>query len=291
MEIFEIIIDFLEKHWFGILGILIGAGLSFYFYEESNSPPRLSIFVDPIRTPIIDSSRFSSTTLRVLRPNGTEIKSDVTATKFYIWNNGRGSIKSTEILEPLLISIKDHNSVVLDYKILKVSRNVVKPVITGNPVDPNRSLMLSFSILEPEDGFTGQIIYEGPPKVEFSISGTIEKIRRITTNTKMRDSVILTLMVMYIVMPIVMLGHLLFQLFYQMHRNRRRLRELELDGKEDSDYIMRHYLKNRREERKRLFFTSAALIGVIFMSIYAISYLRKEASGMIIRNIPSSILP
>ena len=145
---------FVESNWFGILGIvgiiitIIGLRLSYYYYKMTTAPPEPVFLIDPARTKIIESKYIFETQLRVVRPNGDEIKGNVTSVRFYFGNNGRKSIKKSNILEPFVITLDDPNGEILDYKILKYSRQVVKPMVERNSVEPKRSLALSFSILE-----------------------------------------------------------------------------------------------------------------------------------------------
>ena len=151
-------------------------------YKKSIAKPEPVFLIDPVRTKIIESKHILETPLRVVRPNGDEIKGNVTSVRFYFWNNGRKSIKKSNILEPLVITLDDPNGEILDYKILKCSRKVVKPVVGLNSVDPSKSLSLSFAILEQEDGLTGQVIYRGEPEAKLVIYGTIEGVWKILTN-------------------------------------------------------------------------------------------------------------
>ena len=174
--------EFAKRHWFGIITIVITVSVPYYFYKKSISLPEPVFLLDPVRTKIIESDRFIDTPLRVVRANGDEIKGNVTSVRFYFWNNGRKSIKKSNILEPLVITLDDPNGEILDYKILKCSRKVVEPVVGLNSVDPNKNLLLSFAILEQGDGLTGQVIYRGEPEAKLVICGAIEGVRKILTN-------------------------------------------------------------------------------------------------------------
>jgi hypothetical protein len=197
--------------WVGLLIGIVGITLSIYFYKKSITKPEPVFLIDPVRTIIVDSKQFFETPLRVVRPSGDEIKGDITSVRFYFWNNGRNSVKKSNILEPLVITLDDPNGEILDYKILKCSRKVVKPVVGLNSVDPNKSLSLSFAILEQEDGLTGQVIYKGNPDAGLIISGVIENVREIITNRKMikrlfwKKYVISIIIVFFINVPLISL--------------------------------------------------------------------------------------
>lgn len=200
--------SFVKRNCVGIIGIIVtiivAIVVSLYFYKKSIAKPEPVFLVDPLRIEIIDSKHFSETQLRVVRSNGNEIKGDVTSVRFYFWNNGRKSIKPSNILEPLVITLNDPNGEILDYKILKCSRKVVKPIVDRDSVDPNRKLSVSFAILEKEDGLTGQIIYEGNPTANFMISGTIENVGEIITNAKAIRSYVRKRMCLFILLHMVL---------------------------------------------------------------------------------------
>jgi len=175
---------FINENWLGLLGILIGViGLvaCFYVYNLSKSTREPVFLVDPTRTEIIDSERFSETPLQIIRPNGDEIKGDITSALFYFWNKGKKPIKFADILEPISIHLRDDKGEILDYKILKISRKITHLKIERNLSNPKSSLVVSFNILEQNDGMTCQLIYKGKPTAVFSISGTIEGVKKIST--------------------------------------------------------------------------------------------------------------
>lgn len=181
--------EFAKRNWLGILaivGVFIGITsplLTIYFYKRTIAPPEPVFLIDPSRTVIVDSDRFFEAPLRIIRSNGDEIKGDVTSVRFYFWNDGRKSIKNSNILEPLVVTLDDPNGEILDYKILKCSRRVVNPLVERNSTEPNKSLDLSFSILEQNDGLTCQVIYGGNPEASLEIDGTIEGSRISTGAT------------------------------------------------------------------------------------------------------------
>lgn len=180
---------FVKRNWLMIVSIVSAIIITWftasYHYKKTMAPAEPVFLLDPARTIIVDSKRFLETPLRVIRPNGDEIKGDVTSIRFYFWNNSWKSIEPSNILEPLVITLDDLKGEILDYRILKYSREVVKPIIERSSGDPNKSLSISFRILEQEDGFTGQIVYKGNPDAGITISGTIKGARQITTTAKL----------------------------------------------------------------------------------------------------------
>ena len=172
------------RSWLAYIGLFIGIlGILFSVYTYlATQVYREPVFVvDPSRTVILHADPVLTTPIRVLKPNGEEIKSDLTTIKFFFWNNGPLAIKRDNILRDLIISLDAPEGEIIDYRILKVSREINKCEIS--PVlDTNKKLKINFLILKEGDGLSGQIMYEGPRDAGLKISGVIEGVPRILTN-------------------------------------------------------------------------------------------------------------
>jgi len=175
----------------GILGLvvgLVGVGSSYYFYQISRSEREPLFLTDSDRTIIIESNSIKDSPIKVVRENGTSIDGDISSIRFYFWNNGRQSVRSSDILKPLTLSFDDNKVEVLSFKILRSSRpDIVQPTLKRDSSNPSRRVQMGFSILETNDGFTGQIIYAGPRETELNISGAIEGVRDIKTGFGLSD--------------------------------------------------------------------------------------------------------
>jgi hypothetical protein len=154
----------------GIFGIFLAA----YFYQESIREREPFFVTDPVRTEILKSAQVQGVPIKVTRTNGSEIKSDLNSLRFYLWNNGKESIRDTNVLQKISIRIDDPNARIIYPTTLKVSREVTGISVAPDPQDPERVLLVSFKILEKNDGTTCQIIYEGRPDARLVISGVIE---------------------------------------------------------------------------------------------------------------------
>jgi hypothetical protein len=172
--------------WLGILGFLIGLigiGLAVWFYLISIAEREPVYLVDPDRTTIINSKSFPNTTLKVLKGDNTPIKEDVSSLRFYFWNNGKVPIEDNDILKPLVFSLSDPNTQILDVKILKASRDeIVQAKLTPDDTNFTKSFELTFDILENDDGITGQIIFSGNPNADLFLSGTVKGAKEIKRN-------------------------------------------------------------------------------------------------------------
>lgn len=169
---------------FGVLGLsvgIIGLGVSIYFYFQTNKYKAPVFVVDPVRTEILSKTRVSEAPIRIIKSDGNEITSDLTSIRFYFWNDGTESIKREHILEKIKLTLDDPNAEIIDYRTLKLSRAVTDFKLTPNSDNPARSLILSFAILEKNDGVTAQVIYEGKPDAKLIVGGYIEDVKSIRT--------------------------------------------------------------------------------------------------------------
>lgn len=156
---------------------IISLILTCYFYLKTKVEREPVFVVDPVKTEIINSNNISNAPIIVTKKNGEQIKSDLVSIRFYFWNMGRKSIKKENILDKIVIRIEDKNSQILDYRILKKTRD-----ITGIKIKPSNSkneIVLDFDILEKDDGAACQLIYQGKSNSKINIYGYIEGVERI----------------------------------------------------------------------------------------------------------------
>ncbi len=170
----------MKKNILGLLGLftgIIGIILSIFFYEGSRKDREPTFIVDPIKSEILDISRTNLAPLKILKTNGEEIKSNVTITTFYFWNKGKQPIVQTDILEKVKFHFKKGTKII-DYKLLKTSREICK--IDLAKINEN-VLELNFNILEKNDGFTCQIIFEGDKTSELLTSGIYVGVNEVSS--------------------------------------------------------------------------------------------------------------
>lgn len=165
----------------GLIGVVVGvAGLaaSLYFYLAGQRYRAPTFIDDPDRTLIVARETISRAPLRVLRADGTPVSADVVSVRFYFWNDGNESIRSEHVLSSIRLRLAGRHSNILDYKILRASRAVCAVTLQREGATV---LQLGFRILEPGDGITGQIIYEGDRNAQLSATGDIEGARLANT--------------------------------------------------------------------------------------------------------------
>jgi hypothetical protein len=184
--------SFFKKNWLNILSLVIGAVgvlLAIKFYNQSKLERIPTFVVDPARTSIFDSKILSENPIRVSKRDGTPITSDVTSLRFFFWNQGSQSIRSGNVLRSISFTLEDSSAEILDFRTLKLSRDVTGIRLLRDSLWPSNRLKMDFAILEHLDGISAQIIYEGNPAASLSISGVVEGANRINTKENITESV------------------------------------------------------------------------------------------------------
>lgn len=171
--------SYVKKHGFSFLGWTIPIILSLYLFNLSFAPREPRFLVDYYRTEILNSKLISRVPIKVIKNNGEEIASDLTAVKLYFGNTGKRSIKKEHILEDIIFKIDDPEVEIIDFRVLRESRDIVGFCI--NPIDGSKNnIRIDFKILEYRDAAELQIIYAGNPEADFKlVSGIIEESKPI----------------------------------------------------------------------------------------------------------------
>lgn len=172
----------ITQNWISIPATIIAiVSLTYAVYAHRKSTyEREPIFWSDTTTQVLDADRISETPIKVIkREDNSEIISNLFITKFSFWNNGRKPIKKTHILEDLRITVDDPASEIIDFKILKTSRNLIDFQLMRDQTSPDRALIIDFRILEKNDGITGQVMYIGKSRSSLTISGAIEEVKAI----------------------------------------------------------------------------------------------------------------
>jgi hypothetical protein len=173
---------FFDRDWVKAITFFTGiAGLSFgvfgfWAYFASIKEPEITYTLNPIRTTLVQAGAPAGLSVQF---NGERLTEAVTSVTIGIWNAGRASVKAANVLEALQLKLPTNNRI-LSAKLLKQSRTVIGFQITniGDPgaleTRPQTALQLRFNILEHNDSAVVQIIYEGNPDADVTISGIIE---------------------------------------------------------------------------------------------------------------------
>lgn len=114
--------------------------------------------------------------IKVFTNDGQEIKNDLTSATFYFWNKGKEPIRKNDLLKNIILEI-GRNQKIIDFKILKKSREVCD--IKLKKISEEK-INITFDILEQNDGFTGQIIYEGNKDTNLQLKTEIVGVKSIS---------------------------------------------------------------------------------------------------------------
>jgi hypothetical protein len=171
-----------------IISIAITIVFGYYFLYIGNRERKPTFYLDPTRTVILDKENAANAPLQLLKSNGDTIKSNVTSVFFYFFNQGAETIKQENIYSPLKIVLAD-GSQILDFKILKVARQVSGITLLRDTV--GNSLGIDFKALEKDDGFVGQLIFEGSKNAAINLEGGIDGVKVFETHLSSIDPVYL----------------------------------------------------------------------------------------------------
>lgn len=167
-----------------IISIAITIVFGYYFLYIGNRERKPTFYIDPTRTTILDKTNAANAPLMLLKSNGDTINSDVTSVYFYFFNQGTETIKQENIYSPLKIILTDSTEI-LDFKILKVARAVSGIDLTRDPA--GNSLLINFKALEKDDGFVGQLIFEGNKNASILLEGGIDGVKHFETHLSSID--------------------------------------------------------------------------------------------------------
>lgn len=156
-----------------VLSILITIVFGYYFLYVGDKEREPTFYVDPVRTLILDQENAADAPLRLLKPNNDTIDSDVVSAYFYFFNQGKETIKRENIYSPLKVKIEGGE--ILYFKVLKTAREISGIKITKDTTD--NSLAIDFNALEKDDGFVGQVIFEGDSESPIVIQGGVDRVK------------------------------------------------------------------------------------------------------------------
>ena len=149
--------------------------LTVYFWIDSKASRELTYFVNPARAVVVQSGK--STDLSISYQN-QPIQGDITAAQIAIWNAGKLSIKSADVLKPTVIYTEGGEQI-LEATIRNPGRDVSQISLDRTKLKEGM-VTLNWNILEKNDGAVIQIIYAGNPTSKIVADGIIEGQNHIT---------------------------------------------------------------------------------------------------------------
>ena len=158
--------------WFGGFAAICGiVSLVFTIIGESKLSREVAFLPSP-QTVIVVKAGAASDIVVTYKGNGKEIKGDITAAQFSIWNNGELAAKHDHILKPIVVSTEP-TCPILEATIRKTSRDVVGLSLDTSRLDQGK-VGVDWKILEHGDGGMIQIIFAGTPSVRLMAEGILE---------------------------------------------------------------------------------------------------------------------
>lgn len=176
----SVVLQFLRKNWFGVFGIIFGTLVSYYFYTLSVKEKNLSVLIDGMAIPIVNSSLISAGKFSILDNNGEIIEGDISATRIIITNRGNLPILEEDIKAPLLVNFTEKGTKkpinIINILLFPSGKeNIINPSITTSKSGFN----YKFELLEPDDEISLVIIFSGLENPDYSVPGHILGVPRI----------------------------------------------------------------------------------------------------------------
>lgn len=159
--------------WLTVIGIVASCFLSWlisrHFYRRSDKRRIPTFVVRPSRKTLVDPGLKSVDGWSVLLEDREVGVRGITEAQIYFWNSGTLPILQNEILEPFIISFPEP---ILRCSVLKSNRDAIgMGVSVPELIYENKLLLIRFTVLEPGDGATIQVIYDGPPDAQIEFKG------------------------------------------------------------------------------------------------------------------------
>jgi hypothetical protein len=163
----------LANPWISVVGTFTGIlGLAALVYSWIvASPPRDLLITSDPPVAIVRAGQASSVEILY---HGEKITNDVYARQVYVWNAGSDSIRPENVLEPIRVMLP--HATILETRVTKLRRPLTN--ITAK-IDGADKVVLSWNILEHNDGAAIDVIYAAPAASKLQVVGTIEHQREL----------------------------------------------------------------------------------------------------------------
>jgi hypothetical protein len=152
-----------------VLSCVVAIFIGYFFYILGDKSPHLAFRASPVRSSIVSAGGMSDLSVSFREK---KVTGDLTVMQVAIWNEGRGSIRHENILEPITISAGT-NVPIFSATIRTATRGVVGFNLITNELS-NGKLSFDWKIMEHNDGASVQILYGGNQDVKFKSEGIIE---------------------------------------------------------------------------------------------------------------------
>jgi hypothetical protein len=151
----------------GLIGTITGVGLAIYYARRAEKRRVPTFVISPKKITLVSDLLYAVRGCKVLQNDGIIAKNGLTEILVHFFNGGNLPILKEEILTPFQVELPA-DCPVRDYSVVKQSRGVIAIEVSslGNFV------LLDFALLEPNDGGTVRIVYEGPLDVKVKFNGS-----------------------------------------------------------------------------------------------------------------------
>ncbi len=145
--------------WFSTACLVIGGLITWFFsrhYYRRADKRRIPTFVVGKSHKVLASPElFQIADIQILEGKQPKQPTYIRELLVYFWNSGSLAIQRSDVLDTFTIHL---GCPILQCRVLKASRSVVDFKVEKDWLD---DLLLEFSVLEPNDGATISIVYEG----------------------------------------------------------------------------------------------------------------------------------
>jgi len=145
------------------------------------------LVLDFIPSTIYDAKEESRIPLKVLKSDGSSLDKSVHVARHIFWNNGNQAISASDVLTPIRVSLLDKDTEVLSVSISEESRKVVACDVRQDGVS---SFVISFRILEHEDGCAIKLFYSGTQYPRYDISTDIVGVKKVELSSDTMNDII-----------------------------------------------------------------------------------------------------
>lgn len=163
-----------------VISIVIGTLVSWYYYDLSLQFRSPALILDFMPSTIYDAKRESRIPLKVLKSDGSNLDKSVHVAQHVFWNSGKLAIAASDVLSPIKVSILDKDTEILSAFISEQSRKVASCEIKQ---DDAKTIVVSFRILEHDDGCSIKLFYAGNQYPKYDISTDIVGVKKVALSS------------------------------------------------------------------------------------------------------------
>lgn len=153
----------------GLLGIIVAFLIGKWYAKKH----KISCYVDTRE--FFDLNKDLKKTDLQITYEGIPLKS-LAQSYIYIWNSGNEIIDKSDLstINPLQICLEDSDQV-FEYKVKKVTRDVISPSLKDNK-------KINFEYLDPKDGFVIEVLHSSHDTKKLTVEGVVKKINHLKMN-------------------------------------------------------------------------------------------------------------